>query len=266
MIERFGVQLPEVGDLPAPPRGVVWHWTGGAGRANAVDLAAYHYVVEVDGTVRAGKHPVASNMRRVGGSNYAAHVGGWNSYRAGLAAAGMRGYQSRAKPGTAPLSFLQIRRLLELTAHFTRTFALDPLNPREHCTHLEVWTLNGVRGAQNDRKLDIEHLPFRPELPRHEVGFWLRSELASIVRAPSGEPARPTPTPPPLRLDKIDHPSIEHLAALALAGGRRAYLASKAGEEVLALVEVFGRRVLAGENPDLKRFVDVLADYLKARR
>ena len=174
MIERFGVQLPEAKDLPALPRGVVLHWTGGGHRANAVDLAAYHYVVEFDGRVKAGV-PVELNMRSLkNGDRYAMHTGGWNSYRIGIAAAGMLGYKSPSAVGPAPLKLVQMRRMMELAAYFVELGGLDPLNPRHLCTHLEVWTLHGIKGAQNHQKTDIEHLPFRPEIKPDAVGYYLR--------------------------------------------------------------------------------------------
>ena len=56
MITKWGVRLPEAHDLPAMPRGIVAHWTAGGPVANAIDLSAYHYVVDADGTVRQGVH------------------------------------------------------------------------------------------------------------------------------------------------------------------------------------------------------------------
>lgn len=174
MIERFGVQLPELADLPAAPRGIVLHWTGGSHRANSVDLGAYHLVVEGDGRVRLGRWSVAANMRQVSGSAYAMHTGGFNSYRVGLSAAGMMGYEGPGRVGPYPLTEVQVERMAEIAGLLCALWGLNPLDPAHLCTHREVWTLHGVEGTQNHQKRDIEHLPFRPELEPDQVGDYLR--------------------------------------------------------------------------------------------
>lgn len=183
MIELWGVELPERHELPALPRGVVLHWTGGGSRANSVDLDAYHYVVEFDGTVRHGRWSVAANMRQVSGSAYAAHVGGWNSYRVGLSAAGMKGYSGLHNTGPHPLTATQVHRLLEVAEYFLELGGLDPLDPAHLCSHREVWTLHGIKGKQNHQKRDIEFLPFLPQLKPADVGYYLR-DRAEDVRHP----------------------------------------------------------------------------------
>lgn len=244
MITRYGVQLPEASDLPALPRGVVWHWTAGGPRANTTDLAAYHLVVESDATVRQGKHPVAANMRKLSTTDaHAAHTGGWNSYRVGLAAAGMRGYRSPSAPGDAPLTEVQVRRMCELAAHFLALADLDPMDPAHACTHREVWTIHGIRGDRNHQKLDIEHLPFRPNLSREQVGPYLRMLTAKImlgrrIPAPSGEIARPHPVAPAL-----PHPYrivVERIEAERAARGFSAEQIRPGLETAAAVLELLG--------------------------
>jgi hypothetical protein len=164
------------------PRGVVLHWTGGGPKANSVDLGAYHYVVESDGNVKAGKWRVADNMRACTGPGYARHTGGYNSFRVGISAAGMLNYVSRSNIGRHPLTEVQVKRLSEIAAYFVRLAGLDPLNPAHLCTHQEVWTIHGIKGSQNHHKKDIEFLPFRPELSARQVGDYLRSLADAAVR------------------------------------------------------------------------------------
>lgn len=166
--------LPLADELPDRPRGVVLHWTGGGPTANSVDLGAYHFVVEHDGRVRAGSWPVAANMCRVGGSNYAMHTGGFNSYRIGISGAGMMDYKSPEDPGPYPLTEVQVGRMTELAAYFLDLAEADPRDPVRLCTHREVWTLHAIKGTRNHLKKDIEFLPFRPELSPAEVGDHLR--------------------------------------------------------------------------------------------
>lgn len=273
MITKWGVALPESTDLPALPKGVVMHWTGGGPRANSVDLAAYHFVVETDGNVRQGKHPVAANMRALkDGDEYAKHTGDWNSFRVGLSAAGMRGYKSRAEPGDVPLTTLQVFRLCELAGYFCELGNLDPSNPRHLCTHQEVWTIHGVKGTRNHQKTDIEFLPFAPEFDEHEVGPHLRHLTAELIAAEK-EIARPKveiatlPEPRPedddvLRLDRITVPKREHIDAIL----RVRRLSPELAEDGLRAAEVLLRGVLAGQGVKeaaLKAAADALSEWLK---
>jgi hypothetical protein len=186
-----GVQVPEAADIPAPPRGIVLHWTAGGHKANSVDLGAYHYVVEGDGAVRRGAHPVAANLKQLrAGDSYAAHTGGFNSFRIGLSAAGMSQYAGPGKVGPFPLTKVQVERLCELAAYFCDLGGLSPLDPWHLCTHREVWTIHQVRGTRNDQKRDIDHLPFMPALGPNEVGPYLRKLTARyLTAAPEPEDA-----------------------------------------------------------------------------
>lgn len=189
---RWDVELPAAPELPALPRGVVLHWSGGGPTANDADLAAYHFIVEHDGRVRVGRWGVHANMRKVGGEEYAQHTGGFNSYRVGIAAAGMKDYISPPEPGSCPINEIQIRRMAELAGYFLSFNQLDPLDPVRLCTHREVWTLHSIKGQRNHLKRDIEFLPFRPDLRPHEVGDYLR-RLTAETMAPQ---PRSDPSPP----------------------------------------------------------------------
>lgn len=167
----------------ASPRGIVVHWTGGTYQANAVDRLHYHWIVEGDGRIVRGKYRMRDNMRKLApGDQYAAHTGGWNSFRVGLSAAGMKDYGGRSSVGPYPLKEGQVERLLRIASRICFVFDLDPLDPKCLCTHREVWTLHGVKGVQNHQKLDIEYLPFRPDLKPHQVGPYLREWCAMMVR------------------------------------------------------------------------------------
>jgi hypothetical protein len=201
-ISRWNVDLPTAVELRALPKGIVLHWTGGGPRANAVDLAAYHYVIEVDGTVVAGKWPVGANMRKLVDAKYAKHTGGFNSFRVGLSCAGMKDYRSPSSTGSFPLTEVQVERMLEVAAYFIELAKLDPLDPARLCTHQEVWTRHRVKGTQNHTKTDLEFLPFRTDLKPKEVGDHLRRRVAEILAfEDSGDATVVLPDPPVL----LDH-------------------------------------------------------------
>lgn len=197
--------MPEIPILPGL-RGVVLHWTGGGYQANAVDRAAYHWIVEGDGRVVAGVAPEA-NMRRLAvGDRYAAHTGGWNSYRVGISCAGMKDYRSRSSVGNYPLRFVQVLEACKLAGMILVANGLDPRDPLMLCTHQEVWTLHGIKGTRNHQKTDIEYLPFAPALKPHDVGAYLRM-LAYLYSRDWPRPSftRPLPArrePPELKAAK----------------------------------------------------------------
>lgn len=192
------VVIPSLDELPAPPRRVILHWTGGGARANAVDRKAYHYIVEHDGNVVQGVHPVAANMQRVWGDDYAHHTGGFNSFSVGVSYAGMKDSVSARNPGPAPLRPDQVLEGLRFVAACCRAWNLDPLDPAQVFHHREAWELHGVKGTQNHKKLDITYLPFMPELGPPETGPWLRRKIAELgTYGPIVPEPLPFPVPVP---------------------------------------------------------------------
>lgn len=194
-------RIPTLNELPARPRRIILHWTGGGSRANSVDRKAYHYVVEHDGNVVPGVHSVADNMRELTGSDYARHTGGFNSFSVGISFAGMKGSSSANSPGPAPLKPVQVMAGLHFVAECCKAWNLDPLNERHVFHHREAYELHGVKGTQNHKKQDITFLPFMPELGFSETGPWLRRKIAEIMGAEGGgvEPVdEPLPVPVPV--------------------------------------------------------------------
>ena len=232
-ISRWNVDLPTAAELPSLPKGIVLHWTGGGPRANPVDLAAYHYVIEVDGTVVAGKWPVRANMRKLVDDKYAKHTGGFNSFRVGISCAGMKDYRSRSSAGTFPLTEVQVERMLEVAGYFIGVAGLNPLDPARLCTHQEVWTLHRVKGTQNHTKTDIEFLPFRPDLKPREVGDYLRKRVAEIVAVETPVSATVTLPDPLVLLDNREFSPSLSVPESPLEAPRTTPVEPKSGERSL---------------------------------
>lgn len=194
--------IPTLRELPAPPRRIILHWTGGPHRANSVDRKAYHYVVEHDGNVVQGVFPVAKNMQRVWGDDYAHHTGGFNSFSVGISFAGMMNFVSAGNVGPAPLKPGQVMAGLRFVAECCDAWNLDPLNPAHVFHHREAWELHGVKGTQNHQKRDITHLPFMPELGFSQTGPWMRRKIAELLRGGAGpvqpDGGEPLPVPVPV--------------------------------------------------------------------
>jgi len=66
------------------------HWTGGGGRASAVDLRSYHFLTEFDGNYVKGHEDIVDNVVTSDG-DYAAHTLHLNTGSMGLGMCGMHG-------------------------------------------------------------------------------------------------------------------------------------------------------------------------------
>jgi N-acetyl-anhydromuramyl-L-alanine amidase AmpD len=138
---------------------IVWHWTGGAHKANASDKRHYHFIIEGDGTVVSGNHPPEANAtirNPQNGNTYAAHTRGLNTGSIGIAIAAMRGATERPfSAGPSPITPAQVDALVALTARLCGQYAI-PVQRDTVLSHAEVQpTLKvGQRG-----KWDITWLP-----------------------------------------------------------------------------------------------------------
>ena len=68
--------VPEAWMPPADMRRVIVHWTAGGHRANDVDRAAYHILVEETGRLVRGTHSILDNVGTADG-DYAALWHSW---------------------------------------------------------------------------------------------------------------------------------------------------------------------------------------------
>lgn len=174
-MNEFGNLITPLEALPNKPKRIILHWTGGGPKANSVDLAHYHLVVNQDGTVVKGVHPIAQNMKKLSVKDtYASHTGGFNSFSIGLSYAGMKDSHLGKDETKYPLTEKQVRVGLKLAAALCKEYQLDPSNPAHLFTHTEAWTLHKIKGQMNDQKIDITILPFLPNLKSSECGPWLR--------------------------------------------------------------------------------------------
>lgn len=151
------------------PRRIILHWTAGTNNASSIDREHYHYIVEVDGTIVAGRYTVADNDN-TGDGQYAAHTLNCNTGSIGIACAGMAG----GLETKYPLSAWQVERFCELTARLCRHYNLT-ITPRTVLMHSEVQEALGIpqRG-----KIDLDWLTCYPNLTsREQVGTFLRKKI-----------------------------------------------------------------------------------------
>jgi N-acetyl-anhydromuramyl-L-alanine amidase AmpD len=137
---------------------IIWHHTGGAYRPNDVDRAAYHYLIDGDGVVHDGRHPVAGNMPgKLVKGQYAAHTRNLNAGSIGVAVCAMGNGQWSTPYTNTPVEEVQVREMVALTSRLCRAWGIEPTR-RTVLSHAEVEPTLGV--AQRN-KWDFDYDPLR---------------------------------------------------------------------------------------------------------
>ena len=165
--------VPRLDALPAYPRRIILHWSGGGPNPSAEDLRAYHYCVSQSGEVFMGV-PVERNMRQIPvtdpRSAYAAHTARLNSYSVGVALCGMRDAKPDGTLGPYPITRDQTYAAMAFVAELCDAWSL-PVSSSTVFTHWEAEHLHGVKQAG---KFDITVIPWLPRMERTTVGGYLR--------------------------------------------------------------------------------------------
>lgn len=166
---------------------IVLHWTAGGYKANSIDLAAYHFVIEGDGTVKTGTHPVSANKAPLS-KKYAAHTLNCNSDSIGVSVAAMKdAVEAPFKTGPCPITTQQLAALVVKVASLAKEYKI-PVTPSTILTHAEVEKTLGIK---QKNKWDITYLPgFGKKTPK-EIGDILRKMISNKV---AQENVAPKPT------------------------------------------------------------------------
>ena len=173
---------------------IIWHWSAGGYRANAVDRRAYHEIIEVDGGIVKGMHPFEANAFIAQPGNpdtYAAHTRGINTGSIGLSMAGM--HDARESPfsfGSAPITQAQVDVLVSRTAELCKRYQI-PVTRHTTLSHAEV---EGALGVWQRPRWDIKWLPgMEAPLPAIEVGNMIRRQVLDYMgRHLTEKPAPPS--------------------------------------------------------------------------
>lgn len=177
-----GPHIPLLEQLPAKPRRIILHWTGGGPRASTYERGRYHYLIQQDHLVVSGV-PVAQNMRLIKGTApYAAHTKDFNSFSVGVSFCGMEGVNSieewkAGDHGTAPLTASQVESGLHFVGLLCRTWELA-VGATTVFTHAEAQRLHNI--AQLG-KWDIDVLEFRPNDSPQQIGEWMRKKISAAA-------------------------------------------------------------------------------------
>lgn len=174
------MKLSEV-HLPksAKPIAIVLHWTVGRSRANAADLAHYHFLIEGDGTIVAGHHSISDNENTADGK-YAAHCLGFNTRTIGISLCGMIGAKEQPfQPGPEPIGPHQFEMAARLAAKICLAYGLIPTRTTV-LSHAEVQPNLGIRQRG---KWDITRLPWDPKISGADAcGSLFRDMVTSFMR------------------------------------------------------------------------------------
>lgn len=138
-------------------KGIVLHWTAGNYKPCQEDLEAYHYLIDGDGKIHKGKYKPEDNLNCKDGK-YAAHCGGYNTGRIGVAICCMKDKNTQPTPE-------QIATMCRLSA--TTCHQLD-IKIEQVQTHCEI---------SPNRKIDINEIPYLGLKGNKVVGDYLRNEI-----------------------------------------------------------------------------------------
>ena len=147
-------------------KGIVCHWTGGLYEPNSVDLSHYHFLITGDGKVINGKYKPEDNLNcsdRV----YAAHCGGGNTGRIGVALCGMYGSSYFIKR-------IQLEAMCKLVAQLSKKYNI-PISTDTILTHSEFGAKHP--STTSFGKVDIDKLPCIALYDRKSCGNWIRNKV-----------------------------------------------------------------------------------------
>jgi N-acetyl-anhydromuramyl-L-alanine amidase AmpD len=154
-------------------RRIICHWTAGAYVPSENDLAHYHILIDGDGALHRGTHPIAANESAADG-DYAAHTKGTNTRSIGLSMCCMAGAKETPfNAGNVPMKKAQWDAMVDVAAQLCKRYKIA-VTPTTVLGHGEVE--KNIGNPQNG-KWDPMKLPFDPQLSKSQVGARLRTEI-----------------------------------------------------------------------------------------
>lgn len=145
--------------------------TGGGNYPNEVDKGAYHFLVDKDGVIHKGFYSPEDNLDCTDG-NYAAHCGGGNTGRIGVALCGMYGFNNSMKFTKYPITAKQLESAMELCSKLCKKYKLKP---NQVITHAEFG--NKFPNTSSYGKIDINYIPYISLEGIDKVGSYIRNKV-----------------------------------------------------------------------------------------
>ncbi len=179
--------------VPCAMKRIICHWSEGNYIANSTDLEAYNLLVEGDGSIRGGDHPISDNVS-TGDGDYAAHTKGCNTQSIGIAVCAMVGCkESPFSGGSKPMKKLQWEAMVQACAELCHFYKI-PVTKTTVLGHGEVQKNLGI---QQNGKWDPMVWPWDPSKTREQVGTALREGVAAALAKLQQHGSQPAPPPPP---------------------------------------------------------------------
>lgn len=145
-------------------KNIVLHWTAGNYTPSSIDKMHYHYLIDNNGKLYKGLYTPQDNENCTDGK-YAAHCGGGNTGRIGLAIC------CRKDIKTPPVQ-KQVEALCHLSAQLCHAYGLKPIN----CiTHAEFGQAHPKTSSYG--KIDINSLPYAKVSGIKACGDYLRNKI-----------------------------------------------------------------------------------------
>ena len=155
---------------------IIMHWSAGQNTVSDLDREHYHFIVDFQGKVVAGRYnPEANEVIR--GGAYAAHTLGCNTGSIGVAVAAMAGAIERPfSAGSSPITGPQLEAFTSLIADLAHTYGIA-VTRKTILSHAEVQPTLGIHQRG---KWDIAWLPgMKAPADPVIVGDRLRAEIAA---------------------------------------------------------------------------------------
>jgi len=159
-------------------KGLITHWTAGYGLPTVLELDHYHYLVDARGDVFPGKYKPEDNLDCTD-NKYAAHTGGGNTGRIGVALCGMHGFVSEKQKGDSPVTKTQFESFCALCALLCKEYDI-PVTSVTVMTHYEFGRKN--RHTTSYGKPDITFLSPYPYITASGVGNFIRAKIRWYVQ------------------------------------------------------------------------------------
>lgn len=145
-------------------KAIILHWTAGGYFPNTIDLRAYHFLVDKNGKTYNGFYIPKDNENCTDG-NYAAHTGGGNTGRIGIAICCRKDLKT-------PPTQKQVEAMCKLAAQCCIKYGILPQNVQ---THAEFGLEHPKTSSAG--KIDINSLPYANLSGIKTCGDYLRNKV-----------------------------------------------------------------------------------------
>lgn len=151
------------------------HWTAGCSyEPSRFEKQFYHAIIDGNGVAHPGYFKPEANMSPLKRGKYAAHCGSGNTDNIGVAFCGMGDYKGPANIGKYPLTQRQLEAGLKFIAELCLKYDIA-VTPKTVFTHYEFGKAHPKTTSRG--KIDINYLPWEPQLKASEVGDYIRNKI-----------------------------------------------------------------------------------------